>query len=228
MKETVELRISSRIFGKQKTVAIMSLEGFIDSTTSVILKDELGSLGRDINRFILNFSGVEYVSSAGWGVILARIKEHREKGGDIVFTKMIKEVYSIYQLLELDKVIKCFANIEESLRYFGEAPTTPIPEAARPPVREKPAAPAPDRPKPAAAAKPRRKDLEDAIRTIAAEYPLYNTAQIKARLESGDYGFEKLGRLKLYNLLRSLNLNTREKRLYHAWQAEKKARKEKL
>ncbi len=225
MKETVELRISSRIIGKQKTVAIMSLEGFIDSTTAVILKEELGTLGRDVNRFILNFSGVEYVSSAGWGVILARIKEHREKGGDIVFTKMIKEVYSIYQLLELDKVIKYFANIEESLRFFGEAPGTPIPEAVRPTVKERPvAAPAKKTP----AVHGRRKDLEEAIRAIIADNPLYNTAQIKNRLESDEYGFEKLGRLKMYNLLRSLNLNTREKRLYHAWQAEKKARKERL
>jgi anti-anti-sigma factor len=222
MKETVELNIAARFMGKQKSVVILTLDGYIDSTTAALLKDELLAQGRNINRFILNFGGVEYVSSAGWGVILARIKEHRDKGGDIIFTKMIKEVYSIYQLLELDKVIKYFPNLEESLKYFGEIVTAPVVESP-PTVKEKPRAEPKPKIVPEPVEKPKRKNIEDAVRTIIADNPLLNSRQIKDRLESRDYGFEKLGRLSIYRLLRRLGLNTREKRLYYAWQQEKKA-----
>jgi anti-anti-sigma factor len=212
--------------GKQKSIAILTLDGYIDSTTAAYLKDELLSLGRNIDRFILNFSGVEYVSSAGWGVILARIKEHREKGGDIIFTKMIKEVYSIYQLLELDKVIKYFPNIEESLKNFGEIPSTPIPEPA-PAVREKKREEPKPKPAPVPPERAKKKDIEDAVRTIIADNPLLNSSQIKDRLLSREFGFKKLGRFTIYGLLRRLGLNTREKRLYYAWQQEKKANRSK-
>jgi anti-sigma B factor antagonist len=226
MKETVELNVAVRVMGKQKPIAILTLDGYIDSTTAAYLKDELLSLGRDIDRFILNFSGVEYVSSAGWGVILARIKEHREKGGDIIFTKMIKEVFSIYQLLELDKVIKYFPNIEESLKNYGEITTAPIPEHA-PPVREKKREEPKAKPEPAPPERPKKKNIEDAVRAIIADNPLLNSSQIKGRLLSREFGFEKLGRFTIYGLLRRLGLNTREKRLYYAWQAEKKAHRSK-
>lgn len=226
MKETVELNIAVRVMGKQKSVAILTLDGYIDSTTAAYLKDELLSLGRDINRFILNFSGVEYVSSAGWGVILARIKEHREKGGDIIFTKMIKEVYSIYQLLELDKVIKYFPNIEESLKNFGEISTTPVAEPPVP-VKEKKREEPKVKAEPAPVERPKKKNIEDAVRTIVADNPLLNSRQIKERLLSRDYGFEKLGRFTIYSLLRRLGLSTREKRLFYAWQQEKKAHRAK-
>jgi len=226
MKETVELNIAVRVMGKQKPVAILTLDGYIDSTTAAYLKDELLSLGRDINRFILNFSGVEYVSSAGWGVILARIKEHREKGGDIIFTKMIKEVNSIYQLLELDKVIKYFPNIEESLKNFGEIPTAPVAEP-QVPVKEKKREEPKVKAEPAPVERPKKKSIEDAVRAIIADNPLLNSRQIKERLLSQEYGFEKLGRFTIYGLLRRLGLSTREKRLYYAWQQEKKAHRAK-
>ena len=84
----------------------MTLDGYIDTMTAPLQNKELLSAGDEICRFIIHFGGIDYVSSAGWGVILGRIKENREKGGDIVFVKMAKDVHSIYKLLDLTKVIK--------------------------------------------------------------------------------------------------------------------------
>jgi len=120
MEETEELKITQTKVGEDHKTVILHLNGCIDSNTAPKLKEKLLSLGNEIHRFVLDFSEVEYISSAGWGVILGRIKENRDKEGDIVFVKMNNEVYSVYELLELNKVIKHFTNNQEALEYFGE------------------------------------------------------------------------------------------------------------
>jgi anti-anti-sigma factor len=213
MNENSDLKITQTLIGKGNKIAILVLNGYIDSNTANILKEKLLFLGSKINRFILDFAKVDYVSSAGWGVVLSRIRENRQKGGDIVFVNMIKEVYSIYDLLELHKVIKHFTNVEDGLEYYGEKiPSKAVelqkPEAAKVTYRES----------------MKKLTLEQAIYSVIRKNPLLNSSQIKRILELPQYGFTKLSTLKVYFKLRSMGLNTKVKKLYFAWQEEKKLR----
>lgn len=205
MQAKTELKIISRTLDSNE-LAMLTLDGYINSTTAVLLKKEIEQLGRKISRFIINFRGVEYVSSAGWGVVLARIREFREKKGDIVFIKMSDEVHSIFILLELNQVIKYFSTTKDALRYFGVTEPVAVSEL------EKPLSDAD------VSQDAQRLTIEDAIRRIVRENPLLNTTQIKQTLTSPAYGFIKLNTLKVYFLLRRLGLNTGERKLYHAWQ----------
>jgi anti-sigma B factor antagonist len=210
MEENTNLRITSRIIGKDKNIALLTMDGYVDTTTAPLLKKELLSFAENVCRYIINFRGVDYVSSAGWGVILGRIKENREKGGDIVFVTMNKDVYSIYELLGLRKVIQYFSKIEEGINYYGysvaetlkkeeDEESIPEPEITR------------------AGAK-----IEEVIFSIVQDDPLLNIHQIKKSLGEPRHGLKNIGICKLYFLLRKLGLNTREKRLYYAWQQVKK------
>ncbi|UCG91167.1 MAG: STAS domain-containing protein [candidate division WOR-3 bacterium] len=119
MKEAEELKITQTITGDKQKIAILNLHGYLDSNTSPLLKERFLSLDSQTHCFVLDFSDVEYVSSAGWGVILGRIKDYRDKGGDIVFVRMNREVASVYELLELNKVMKHFITIQEAVHYFS-------------------------------------------------------------------------------------------------------------
>jgi len=211
MQQNTELKINQLLVGNEKKTALLTLHGYIDSNTSIALKDKLLSLGGEIHRFVLDFSGIEYVSSAGWGVILARIKENREKGGDIVFAKMMKNVYSIYELLELNKVIKYFADAEEGLRYFGSLPSPSVVEVQKVKATEEKI----EEP-------PKRFTIEGAICSLVNKNPLLNSSQIKKILQGPPYAFKHLNIFKVYFTLRRMGLHTREKRLYFAWQEAKK------
>ncbi len=120
MKEAEELKITQIVTGDKHKIAILNLHGYLDSNTSPLLKERFLSLDNETHRFVLDFTDVEYVSSAGWGVILGRIKDYRDKGGDIVFVKMNKEVASVYELLELNNIMKHFITIQEALDYFSK------------------------------------------------------------------------------------------------------------
>ena len=123
METKTELSITSRVL-EQNGIALLTLEGYIDSTTALLLKHEIEHLGKKIFRFIIDFSGVEYVSSAGWGVFLTCIREFRGKEGDIIFVNMSDEVQSVFQLIELNQVIKHFPTVDDALKYLGVS--TPV------------------------------------------------------------------------------------------------------
>ena len=212
MEENTGLRITSRLIGKDKNIALLALDGYIDTMTAPLLKKELLSTGEDISRFIIHFGGIDYVSSAGWGVILGRIKENREKGGDIVFVKMAKDVHSIYKLLDLTKVIKYFAKIEEGINYYGYSVTEAV-EVEKHEVLE-----------PKTDVTDKKMQIEETVRLIIQDDPLLNLFQINHLLRGSEHGFKDINIFKAYFTLRKLGLNTREKRLYFAWQQEKKLR----
>lgn len=214
MEENNKLTITPTLLGKENKVAVLVLDGEVDSNTANVLKEKLLLLGSTVKRFILDFSRVTYMASAGWGVVLSRIKENRESGGDIVFANMTKDVFSIYDLLELHKVIKYYPGVEEALEYFGEEmPVTGIEEKKPVEKKEKPKAPA------------KKPSMDDAIRKIVSKNPLLNTGQIKKILELPQYGFEKLNVVKVYFKLRQLGLHSKVQKLQYAWQEEKKLRK---
>ncbi len=217
MKENTGLKITPRLLGKGKNIALLTLDGYIDTTTASLLKHELLTLGQEVHRFIINFSGVEYVSSAGWGVILGRIRENREKDGDIVLVKMIKDVFSIYKLLDLQKVIKYFPNIDDGIRYYGDSVSASTIEEYKVMESEQ---------KPEEV--PEKLAIEDTIRSIVRKNPLLNSFQIKRILQGAEYGIKGLNVFKIYFALQRMGFNTREKRLYFAWQEEKKSKKDNL
>jgi stage II sporulation protein AA (anti-sigma F factor antagonist) len=213
MEPNAGLRITSRLIGKDKNIALLTLDGYIDTMTAPLLKKELLSTDNNVCRFIIHFGGVDYVSSAGWGVILGRIKENREKGGDIVFVKMTKDVHSIFKLLDLTKVIKYFQKIEEGINYYGYSVT----EAVKVEKHEVQ--------KPETDVTDKKAKIEETVCLIVQDDPLLNVFQINHLLRGPEYGFKNINIFKAYIVLRRLGLNSREKRLYFAWQQEKKSRK---
>jgi anti-anti-sigma factor len=200
--------------GDEGRTAVVNINGYVDSTTAHLLKERLVLLAPEAKRFILDFSNVNYVSSAGWGVILGRIKETREKQGDIVFVNMVKEVYSIYELLELNRVIKYFPTLDAAAQHYGEKIT-----AAK---QAKPVEPvAPQKPREIS----RKMTLEEAVRAVVSRNPLLNSGQLKTIIQGPPYSIAGLNRLKMYFTLRRMGFGSKEKRLYFAWQSEKRAKR---
>lgn len=212
--ENEEFRIGESFIGGDRKIVVLVLTGSIDTNTSILLKEKLLFLSSTVNRFILDFGNIDYVSSAGWGVILSRLRDTRQNGGDIILVNMRKEVYSIYDLLELNKVIKYFSSTEEGLEFFGEE--IPVPRTA-PPV--------PEPVHVVSKLKTRPMTIDQAIRSIIRKNPLLNSLGIKKVLELPEYDFTGFSVLKVYFRLRRLGLNTKTAKLYFAWQEEKRSKK---
>jgi anti-sigma B factor antagonist len=96
-------------------ISEVRVDGVIDTTTAGELEQVIDSLvKRGRWRIVVDLAGVDYISSAGWGVFISHIKNVRTNDGDIKLANMVPNVYEIYELLEFDKVLKVFGSIDEA------------------------------------------------------------------------------------------------------------------
>ncbi len=103
-------------------VSEIRVDGVIDTTTSAELEETIDSLfNRGRFHIILDLAGVDYISSAGWGVLISRIRDIRDNRGDILLAGMAANVLEVYELLEFDSVLKHFDSIESARSSLGVA-----------------------------------------------------------------------------------------------------------
>lgn len=81
-------------------IKIIDISGYLDAYTANDLEQAIFQIIQNQQfKIIVNFSALEYISSAGLGVFMAFIEEVREKDGDIKLAGMSQKVYSVFDLL---------------------------------------------------------------------------------------------------------------------------------
>lgn len=107
---------------RENGVAVLKVSGYLDTTTASELETALnGLLDKDNFKIVIDLSGVNYISSAGWGIFIGEIKEIRHKGGDIKLSGMSGDVYEVFQLLEFNSILEAFDTADEAIDSFGKA-----------------------------------------------------------------------------------------------------------
>ena len=105
---------------EKSKVSEIRVDGVIDTTTSTELEETIDSLfSRGRYQIILDLAGVDYISSAGWGVLISRIRDLRDNKGDILLAGMADNVMEVYELLEFDSVLKHFNSVESARSSLG-------------------------------------------------------------------------------------------------------------
>jgi len=81
-------------------ITLIDIKGFLDAHTAPMFEDSIKNIINDGNyRIIVNFKCLDYISSAGLGVLMAFIEDLRAKKGDIKLSEMSEKVFSVFDLL---------------------------------------------------------------------------------------------------------------------------------
>jgi anti-sigma B factor antagonist len=212
-----DIKISLDASGGGQLPAVVRVDGVVDTMTAGELENVMNSL-IDQKRFniIVDLGGVDYISSAGWGIFISNIREIRQNRGDIKLAQMMPSVYEIFELLEFDSILSAFDSVEKARLDFrggqqeahpsGDAIAVLQAPAEQPPVlvqrvdtglNEK--------------AAPRSWTLESAIEQICMHDPFLNTGEIRHALTESPYQLQ-VGWWTLWRRLRALNLGSKKKR----------------
>ncbi|MCK4573182.1 MAG: STAS domain-containing protein [candidate division Zixibacteria bacterium] len=109
--------------GSRHDVSEVRVDGVIDTMTAGEVEEVIDSLlQRDRYKIVIDLAGVDYISSAGWGIFISHIKDIRSSGGDIKLANMISNVYEIYDLLEFDNVLRAYGSVDEARDAFSDQP----------------------------------------------------------------------------------------------------------
>ena len=104
---------------KQNGISILGLLGRLDSNTSLEFERKLFEVIEDGNKsVIVDFAGLDYISSAGLRVLLKATKELKRTEGKIVLCSMkdyIKEVFEIAGFVVLFPIV---SSMDDALKQF--------------------------------------------------------------------------------------------------------------
>jgi anti-anti-sigma factor len=194
------------------------------------------SLKENIYHLIVDMSQVNYVSSAGWGVFVGEIKAIREHGGDLKIVQMMPEVADVFEMLEFNRILQHYESIEEAIDDFdlaiglditksitrtyhaseNGARQMPVMSPPRPSERRRDGDPS--RPGQRVTLVKSKTDernlpLAEKVKLAIVDNPGQGIRGIIRDLNSERFGFEKVGLVKMIQLLRKLSLDSKEKRI---------------
>ena len=106
-------------------VSVISVKGYVDTTTSAELEESLKRLLRK-GRFdiVIDLKEVNYISSAGWGIFISEIKEISENGGDLKLAAMIGDVYEVFELLEFQTSLESYESVNDAVASYNKNENT--------------------------------------------------------------------------------------------------------
>jgi len=102
-------------------VDCLHLKGYLDAHTAPELEDAIsGIINTGRKKILINFSNLDYISSAGLGVFMAFIEELRDKGGDLKMSDMKPKVFSVFDLLGFPMLFEIFKEEKSAIEKFKE------------------------------------------------------------------------------------------------------------
>jgi len=69
-------------------------------------------------KLVLDFHGVEYISSAGLGVLMGLIEEVRSQDGDMKLAALPEKIFHVLDLLGFPVVFKIYPTVEDAVHAF--------------------------------------------------------------------------------------------------------------
>ncbi|MBW2066509.1 MAG: STAS domain-containing protein [Deltaproteobacteria bacterium] len=101
---------------KESDVSIFLLKGRLDSNTSPNLEQKIvESINGGAKKIIIDFQGLDYISSAGLRVINKTLKQLRQKQGKLVLSSMQDYVREVFEIAGFDSFIPIVSSTDEAL-----------------------------------------------------------------------------------------------------------------
>jgi len=108
---------------KSKTidnVGVLYPAGHLDAHSVERFENEmLKMLDDSIVKIVVNCDELNYISSAGMGIIMGYLDEIREKGGDIKLSNVIDRVYEIFDLVGFTEIYDFMKDEKEAIEKFN-------------------------------------------------------------------------------------------------------------
>lgn len=99
----IEMNITKNYTEKELT---LSVEGHIDTITSQELEKEINEEMGNFNSLVMDFTNLEYTSSAGLRVLIATQKKLKTEDIPMVIKNVNDAVGEIFRMSGFDKVLK--------------------------------------------------------------------------------------------------------------------------
>lgn len=95
--------------------------GDVDASSSIHLDNALSDALKTHNKVIVDFSELEYISSAGLGVFMSYIQQIESDNISLAIFGLKEKVFQVFEILGLDQLIEICPTREDALSTIGDA-----------------------------------------------------------------------------------------------------------
>ncbi|MGB4268000.1 MAG: STAS domain-containing protein [Spirochaetota bacterium] len=95
------------------SVAIVTVEGFINHTNAVQFEEYIAMLAKEFNAIIIDCSQLNYISSTGFGALIYAQRVVESGGGVVVLCNCNKEIMTLIDIIALP--VKRYNSLDEAM-----------------------------------------------------------------------------------------------------------------
>jgi anti-sigma B factor antagonist len=112
-------RLKVEMVGDVAAVQFFDKRILDEPTIQAIAEQLFGLVEQDGNRkLLLNFTGVEYMSSAALGKLINLHKKLQALKGQLAMCDVIPQIFEVFAITKLDKIFKIFPDFDAALASF--------------------------------------------------------------------------------------------------------------
>lgn len=102
---------------KTGNVYVFNIEGRLDSNTSVLFEEKVSNAidSGEVN-LLIDFSQMDYISSAGLRVILMAAKKTKPSGGKVVLSALNENVKEVFDIAGFSSIFSIYLSQEDALK----------------------------------------------------------------------------------------------------------------
>ena len=102
---------------KTEKATVLIIDGRLDSNTSGILEKEIFAVtGTGEKNLVLDFTSMDYISSAGLRVLLLAAKNSKKAGGKVVLSALCANVKEVFDIAGFTSIFTICASQEEAIQ----------------------------------------------------------------------------------------------------------------
>lgn len=213
LKRTIQLNADtvlsiSEVDIMMNKVVVFAIDGYLDQSNSSVVADELVTrIQADVRFLICDLSRSTLISSAGWGMLAAVKGQLAKVHGDLFVTSMPAEIDESFRLLQFGEVLKKCSTVNDCLVRIKSTIQRSMIDSATSYVQG-------DRlTAPSGAPLPAEMPLQEKVKAVIAQYGPVSIFEMAKILTEKEFGKEKIGLIKLYAVLKEMNLENKVKQL---------------
>ena len=96
-------------------IHIVAIAGSLDSTTSPDAQKSLDAVVAGAKKVLLDFSGLDYISSAGLRILLGAAKQLRASGGTLGMFGLNQSVREVFEISGFSTILSVYQSEAEAL-----------------------------------------------------------------------------------------------------------------
>lgn len=117
---------SSVVTAGSSDVCRVKIDGYLDSSTFPRLQDYLQKeIEKGQYNYLLDLKELDYISSAGLGVLMSILRQVRENRGDLKIVNMSEKIQRVFNLLGFSRLMQIYHSEQEAMEAFSRPPVAP-------------------------------------------------------------------------------------------------------